>query len=212
MSRIAVITGDLINSTKVRDAHGFRARLEELMELLERNYQARTMLYRGDGFQAVLDAERFNALEVAVIIRTGLIAQSPDKNNRWDARVALAFDTGDGDGKLSFEDQNSSAFVNSGRLLDEMDKDHFSIYGSNENTRLALGVATGFVDDIVNQLTPTEAEVLHYFFLDRKSHSDIARQLGKKRPTITLALHRARYTLIDRFVQDMNKFLVQGDD
>jgi len=212
MSRIAVITGDLINSTKVRNAQGFRERLRELMTLAERKYQAKPTLYRGDGFQAALDADRFNALEVAVVIRTGLIAQSPDRNNRWDARVALTFSTGTGDQDLSFEDQNSPAFVNSGRALDGMEKDHFCIYGSNENTRLALGVATGFADDIINQLTSAEAEVLHYYFLDRKSHSDIARKLGKKRPTITLALQRARYTLVDRFVQDMNKFLGQCDD
>ena len=212
MPRVAVITGDLINSTKVHDAHGFRERLEVLMELLERKYEAKTPLYRGDGFQAALHANQFNALEAALVIRTGLIAQSPDKSNRWDARVALAFSTKDGDEALSFEDQNSPAFVSSGRVLDGMEKDHFCIYCSNENTQLAVGVATAFVDDIVNQLTPTEAEVLHHFFLDRKSHSDIARQLGKKRPTITLALQRAKYTLLDRFVKDMNKFLGQCDD
>jgi len=212
MPRIAVITGDLINSTKVRDAAGFHARLKLMMGLLDEKYQANTTIYRGDGFQVALDADRFNALEVAIIIRTGLIAQSPDKNNRWDARVAIAVDHGDGEEDLSFVDQNRLAFVNSGRTLDAMEKDHFCIHGGNESARLALSVATGFADDIFNQLTSTEAEVLYHYFLERKSHSDIARLLGKKRPTITLALQRAKYTLIDRFAQNMNKFLNQCND
>lgn len=220
MSRIAVITGDLINSTKVRDARGFRRRLEVLLELAGQRYHATTALYRGDGFQVALDAEQFNALEVAVILRTGLIAHSPDRKNRWDARVAIAFARGEEQEKveekkqaiLSIKDQNSPAFVNSGRSLDAMDKDHLCIHGRSASARLALGVASGFADDIINQLTATEAEVLHYYFLDRKSHSDIARQLGKKRPTVTLALQRAKYTLINGFTRDMNKFLEQCDE
>ena len=205
MARIAVITGDLINSTKVSNPKAFREKLSKLMDLMSHRFDATTNLYRGDGFQVALDATRFNALEAAVIIRTGLIANSPDKNNKWDARIALAFDIG----VLSTSDQNSKAFVNSGHTLDAMKKDHFCVHAEDEVSKLALGVATSFADNIINNLTPTEAEVLHYYFLYRENHADIARRLGKKRPTITIALQRGRYLLIDRYVRDMDEFLKQ---
>lgn len=212
MSRIAVLTGDLIKSTKVRDPQGFREQLKNMMKLAAREYKANTSVYRGDGFQVVLNADRYNALELAVVLRTGLIAQSPDKKNRWDARIAIAFGNKGSAGNITLEDQNSEAFINSGRTLDDMKKEHFLIYANSETARLAAGVATGFADDVINHLTATEAEVLNLYLLHRKSHSDMARQLGKKQPTITLALQRARYTLMDRYVQDMDKFLARCDD
>ncbi len=204
MSRIAVITGDLIGSTEVSDAAGFRGRLVDLLNLTQERSSAKTTQYRGDGFQIAID-DRVNAFEVALILRAGLIAHSPDRANRWDARMAIAF----GEGRVSDGDQNSQAYVNSGRALDGMDKDHLLAYSETDVLRLAMRSATGFADDIINEITPTEAEVLFYYFLNRESHQSIADRLGKKRPTITAALQRAKYTLLDRYVLDMDKLVKQ---
>ena len=204
MPHIAVITGDLIGSTEVSDPAAFRGRLADLLQLTRERSAALATQYRGDGFQIALSGD-VNAFEAALILRTGLIAQSPDRGNRWDARVAIAF----GEGRVSDTDQNSQAYVNSGRALDSMEKDHLLAYAETEVLRLAMRSATGFADDIMNELTPTEAEVLFYYFLDRGSHKSIADKLGKTRPTITAALQRAKYTLLDRYVLDMDKLVNQ---
>ncbi len=202
MPHIAVITGDLIGSTEASDPAAFRGRLAELLQLTRERSAAQTTQYRGDGFQIAMNSD-FNAFEAALILRTGLIAQSPGRANRWDARVAIAF----GEGRVSDTDQNSQAYVNSGRALDGMEKDHLLTYAESDVLGLAMRAATGFADDIINEMTPTEAEVLFYYFLNRESHSSIAERLGKKRPTITAALQRAKYTLLDRYVLDMDKLV-----
>ena len=204
MPRIAVITGDLIGSTEVADAVGFRARLAELLQLIRERSAALTTLYRGDGFQIAIN-DKANAFETALILRVGLIARSPDHENRWDARVAIAF----GEGRVSATDQNSEAYVYSGRALDSMGKDHLLAYAEADMLQLAMGPATSFADDIINELTPTEAEALFYYFSNRESHQNIADRLGKKRPTVTAALQRAKYTLLDRYVLDMDKLVKQ---
>lgn len=203
MARIAVITGDLINSTRVANPDAFRNQLRELVQLINRRYQAKSNLYRGDGFQVALDGEHFNAIEVALVLRTGLIAQSPDSENRWDARIAIAFDDDD----LSATEENGPAYIQSGRSLDAMKKASLLVVGDDEVSSLALNVATAFADDVVSHLTAVEAEVLYYYFLYRESHQKIAERLGKKRPTVTVALQRARYRLLEQYTRDMQKFI-----
>lgn len=202
MSLIAVTTGDLISSTKVAEPDAFRQCLGDILNLLAGKYHAQSHIFRGDGFQMITGSE-VNPLRLAVLLRTGLIARSMDREDRWDARIAIAY----GPGQADRADQNSQVHVNSGRLLDSMDKDHLRLHAENDNMILATAAATAFADDIINHLTPTEAEVLFHHLLDQNSHQQIADRLGKQRPTITLALQRARYRLLDGYIRDMDRLL-----
>lgn len=200
MAQISVLTGDLVNSTGVQDPVAFRGRLQALLAEIEDKYAAQAALYRGDGFQIAM-LQSANPFEVALLLRSGLIGSSPHKQQRWDARVAIAF----GEGELSDSSQNSIAYVQSGRTLDEMSDQRLRVQGSTELADLAFHVASSLLDDLCQQWTPTEAEVLYYHLRNRANHAVIARQLGKKRPTITQALRRARYTLVDTYIKDMNR-------
>jgi len=204
MTRISVITGDLIDSTRVADTAAFRAQLDTVLAAMSKNYSATVATYRGDGFQLALD-ENVNPFQVALLLRTGLIAHSPDNANRWDARVAIGLGAVDQPDK----NQNSPAFVESGRALDAMRKDHLRAVTDNdkEAVRLALDVCCRFADDILNNLTAVEAEMLYYYLLDRGSHQSIADKLGKQRPTVTIALQRAKYKLLGQFADDMNRIV-----
>lgn len=202
MPHIAVITGDLIGSTQVADPAAFRDCLRKLLDLVADKFHAQTNLFRGDGFQVATDMQG-NAFRLAMVLRTSLISQSPANSSRWDARVAIAFGAGD----LSGANQNSDAYVNSGRTLDKLEKDNLSIHAEGEPMQLSTAAATQFADDILNHLTPVEAQVLYYHLLEGGSHQSIADTLGKKRPTITLALQRARYQLLDRYINDMDKLI-----
>lgn len=210
MTRIAVITGDLINSTRVADSKAFKRQLDTLLARLQERFDAEVATYRGDGFQVALDA-RHNALQLALLLRTGLIAASPDSENRWDARIAIAWGEADKEEMVKADldpaSQIGPVYIQSGRALDALGKQHLQAVTSGELPSLALDLSCRFADDILNHLTAVEAEVLYYYLQDRGSHQSIADRLGKQRPTVTVALQRARYKLLARFVDDMDKLL-----
>lgn len=200
MSDIAVLTGDLINSTSVVHGEEFRALLKSILASMEERYDAKTSTYRGDGFQIVLN-QPDRAFEATIYLRAGLIAGSPDRAERWDARVAIALGE---NGGLNAE-QNSEVFIQSGRALDAMKKEHMQVVGQPESFQIAAGIATAFVDDVIDNWTAVEAGTLFEYLQGRDSHQAIAERLGKTRATITLSLQRARYTLVDRYITDMTR-------
>jgi hypothetical protein len=202
MPLLAVLTGDLVDSTRVAEPAAFRQRLSELVGVIAETFQAQTQLYRGDGFQVAIGPE-VNAFRMAVLLRAGLICAGPDGRERWDARIAIAF----GQGDFPPASQSSEAHVKSGRALDDLKKGRLWVHADDEVLRLATGTATAFADDILKQLTTAEAQALYYHVLEGGSHQDIATRLGKKRPTVTQALRRARYQLLDRYIEDMNRLV-----
>lgn len=201
MTTIGVLTGDLINSTGVADPGGFAARLKQLLADSEGRWQARAVTFRGDGFQAALDRPA-EALSCALYIRAGLIAASPGRAERWDARIAVAIA-----GAKGRKGGEGDAYIESGRGLDGMDKEHLHLYAEPELFRLATGVATALVDDIIDHWTPSEAQVYFEHLKNPGGHQGIASRLGKSRPTVTKALLRARYNLLDRYRRDTEKLL-----
>lgn len=201
MKMIAVLTGDLVNSTGVSDPAGFQRRLHELLRFLQEKYSAETSAYRGDGFQVAM-GEPTRAMEAAITLKAGLIAASPKAAERWDARIAVAIGAG------SIRDDTSGlVYIESGHALDAMNKQRLVIHGEPETFLVSASLATAFVDDIIDSWTATEAETLFEYLRARESHKLIAQRLGKKRPTVTLSLQRARYTLIDRYIRDLNRLM-----
>ena len=202
MPLLAVLTGDLVDSSRVSEPAAYRQRLSELVGVIAERFQAQAQLYRGDGFQLAIGPE-VNAFRMAVLLRAGVICAGPDGRERWDARIAIAF----GHGDFPPESQSSEAHVKSGRALDDLKKGRLWVHADDEVLRLATGTATAFADDILKQLTTAEAQALYYHVLEGGSHQDIADRLGKKRPTVTQALQRARYQLLDRYIGDMDRLV-----
>lgn len=205
MADIAVLTGDLINSTRVQQPEAFSARLKTLLKGVEAHYRAQTVTFRGDGFQISL-ARPGEAFEVALRVRAGLIGASPSRSERWDARISIALGSAKGP-----EGGFGSAYTESGRGLDRMERDTLRFYSERDHLSLALDLATAFVDDILCQWTPSEAEVyFEHLCRPEGGHSAIAQRLNKSRPTVTQALLRARYNLLDRYLRDSRQ-LMDGD-
>ncbi|WP_347331878.1 hypothetical protein [Marinimicrobium locisalis] len=205
MADIAVLTGDLINSTRVHQPEAFSARLKTLLKGLEVHYGAETVTFRGDGFQISL-VRPGEAFEVALRVRAGLIGASPSRSERWDARISVALGSAKGP-----EGGFGSAYTESGRGLDRMERETLRFHSERGHLSLALDLATAFADDIVCQWTPSEAEVyFEHLCRPEGGHSAIARRLDKSRPTVTQALLRARYNLLDRYLRDSRR-LMDGD-
>ncbi|MEQ8956050.1 MAG: sigma factor-like helix-turn-helix DNA-binding protein, partial [Gammaproteobacteria bacterium] len=72
---------------------------------------------------------------------------------------------------------------------------------------LGLESATAFADDILDHLTPVEAEVLYYYFLEHENHQQIAERLAKQRPTVTVALQRAKYSQLELYIRNMDQLI-----
>lgn len=202
MPLIAVITGDLVNSTGVANPGAFRHRLETLLALMEESYGANTSIYRGDGFQLTL-ASAADVYQVALQIRAGLIAGSASASDRWDARIAIAL----GVSKEAKASQNSSVHVNSGRCLDSLGKARLGIVvGKNMiGFQTAADLTALFIDDIANSWTAREAEILLDYISHKDAQQKIANRFGVSRPTVTLTLQRAKANLVDAYIRDMTR-------
>lgn len=198
MTTIAVLTGDLIQSTLVHSPKRFVKRLHNLLQEVEQRefYGASTETFRGDGFQLVLQHPE-TAPACAIFLRAGLIASSPNKTERWDARIAIGLGAA-----AQPSETFSDAHIRSGRGLDQMGRAHLELLGESELFRLGVDVATAFVDDTINAWTISEAEAYFEHLVTPDSHQAIAERLNKSRPTVSKALRRAKATLLDQYLQD----------
>lgn len=203
MALIAVLTGDLVDSTRVADPSGFVQRLQALLTQAEQRYGGKAVTFRGDGFQLALPEPR-HAAECALFLRAGLIGASPSRTQRWDARIAVAVAADEAE-----PGSYGAAYVQSGRDLDELSRERLSFYADAPLFRLAAGLATALVDDLVGRWSASEAETywVHLHYPD--THKDVAQQLGKSRATVTKTLLRGRYNLLDRYIADINELMEQ---
>ena len=124
----AVITGDVINSSRIEGDYT-KVLLAISKDILK--YQDPRFifeLYRGDSFQALI-SEPEKALLMSFIIRSGLRRNTSSKKleSIWDARISIGF------GKIKNQSIDSTskigsldgeAFVLSGRTLDAMKKEN----------------------------------------------------------------------------------------
>lgn len=201
MTNIAVLTGDLINSTRVNSPNAFMQRLQLLLNKQASTYQGKASTFRGDGFQITIE-DPHRALECAIYLRAGLIAASPAKNDRWDARISIGIARA-----KNSNDPFGDAYIQSGRGLDNMSKTSLYVYGEPEIFQLSMALASGFVDDIISHWTPSEAEAYFVYLTQPGGHQAVANKLGKSRTTVTKTLLRAKYTLIDKYLQDATKLM-----
>ncbi|WP_339650297.1 hypothetical protein [Halopseudomonas pelagia] len=193
MNISAVITGDLIDSQSVQDTHAYIAQLQAQLQELAGIYEFKAEQYRGDGFQITLNAPE-RAFECAVVLRAGLIANSPE-GERFDARIAI------GIGAAPSVNHYGEAFVLSGRGLDAMKKTTLGIFSHAQQLLDRTELPTEFVANIIEGWTRVEAETYFLHATQQSSQKDLAKTLGKSRVTVHKALQRANAELIDRYIE-----------
>ncbi len=196
MTKIAVLTGDLINSTGVSSPKRFRTRLDALLKDAETRYSGKAVTFRGDGFQVSLPNPT-DGIECALYLRAGLISASPSRHDRWDARISVAIAEAS-----TNDDAYGDAYIESGRRLDEMTRQNLQVYAEPPAFQISAALATTFVDDIISNWTPSEAEAYFTHLKFPDGHEAVAKHLKKSRPTVTKSLIRAKYTLLNRYLQD----------
>ena len=165
----AVVTGDIINSTKYTP--------EELNIILntlnnefsytnsEKNFKSEFKIYRGDSFQGVI-LDHVIALNIVMAIKT-VVNKIPIKNKKINGLPDLRMAIGIGSINLkrnSILESNGEAFQFSGRTLDEMKGDYprLQIKTANADLDDEINVHFSLLDSVMSKWSTASAEVAYF--------------------------------------------------
>lgn len=186
---IAVITGDIINSQQTET----ELWITQLKNLLEKWGSAPETweIYRGDEFQLKcrIDDVFWRFLAIKSLIKS---------NENLDVRIAI----GIGDENFSSEkitESNGSAYVNSGRLLNDLKSDGHtvSIKTSNSSVDRDLNILLKWSSKDFDSWTMATSEIIHEMIMNKDTtQEDLAKKFSISQSSISQRLKRANYDLI----------------
>jgi hypothetical protein len=204
-SRIAVLTGDLVNSTGLGPENVERAfdALEACAEMQAGWMNGQSLHFtrhRGDGWQVAL-AEPKYALRSALHFKASLRSLGDE----FDSYIGIA--EGDVSKPISenLNGANFPVFVTSGHALDQAQKSkHRLIY---DNSHPAHSV-TVLLDRICKEWTPTQAQAVRERLHPHKKPtlSEVAVRLGKSRQAVSKSLYAAWYFELQLTVENIENF------
>lgn len=203
----AVITADIVNSTKIEEAHRYLLvdELDNIIQDLKRLSSLRCEMYRGDSFQVLVDDVKY-CLEIAVLIRLGLKKSNLLKNGKLDARMAI------GVGDVSYEHEqvilsDGEAFRLSGRTFDKLNKRRLLIATNINDVDEPLNVMLAFIDELLEGLSYTQSIYLYDSLLYNMSQMELANVYHTSQPNIAKHLKSAKETLFRLFFDFAEKTL-----
>ncbi|MFO8044405.1 MAG: hypothetical protein R6U30_00850 [Halomonas sp.] len=190
--RIAVLTGDVIDSRKVDDRPGLYRLLDDNLAELASLHGGRAERFRGDGFQLALPRAA-PAMEAAVTLRAALIEHS-EPDQRWDARIAVAV----GPAERGSAETDGATFVASGRALDALADTsvHLSLTRLDAPVDPGLVLLVRYIDDLLDSWSAYSAEVVGLSLRHDASQQALAERLGIRQPSVHKRLRAARWTLL----------------
>ncbi|WP_416140372.1 hypothetical protein ACM26W_08370 [Halomonas sp. HK25] len=194
--RIAVLTGDVIDSRKVSDRQRLYRVLDDTLAALAKCQGGRFERFRGDGFQLALPHAR-HAMTAAIALRAALIEHS-DPEQRWDARIAVAVGPAEWHADLRVAESDDEPFVMSGRHLDALSEgaSHLALTLLDEPDDGSLALLLRYLDDLVASWSHYSAEVVHLSLERELSQQAMAERLGIRQPSIHKRLRAARWPLL----------------
>ncbi len=203
----AVITADIVNSTKIEEAHRYLLvdELDNIIQDLKRLSSLRCEMYRGDSFQVLVDDVKY-CLEIAVLIRLGLKKSNLLKNGKLDARMAI------GVGDVSYEHEqvilsDGEAFRLSGRTFDKLNKRRLLIATNINDVDEPLNVMLAFINEFLEGLSYTQSIYLYDSLLYNMSQMELANVYHTSQPNIAKHLKSAKENLFRLFFDFAEKTL-----
>ena len=197
----AVITADIVNSTKLSKAE-YKRLMKSLEEILQ-SYQHE--FFRGDSFQVFVKSPD-QALRVLLQART--VAMKLSESSPSDIRASI----GIGQVKLpvkSFQTASGDVFILSGRSFDKMVKDERLIIVSDEKNKavnLGLKLISQFIDYLFQRLTFKQAAVVYELLMDH-SQIDTAKKLKKSQATIHKHIQAAGWPQTEKLLTDYKELI-----
>ena len=203
----AVITADIVNSTKIEETSRYLL-IEEVYKIIQEMQilsPIKCEMYRGDSFQVVVDDVK-RCLEVAILIRLGLKKSNLLEHGKLDARMAI------GVGDISYEHEqvilsDGEAFRLSGRTFEKLNKKRLLISTNIDNVDESLNVMLAFIDELLKGLSYTQSIYLYDSLLYNKSQMELANVYHTSQPNIAKHLKSAKENLFRLFFDFAEKTL-----
>ena len=186
---IAVITGDIINSTEKESINW----LNELKSILNQygHSPERWEIYRGDSFQLKIEVEK--AIFVCFRIKA-TIKQIKNK----DVRMAIGIGEEDYFSK-KISESNGTAYQNSGSCFESLKKNNLAIKSDKVNWDEPLNIMLELMLFIANKWSTTQAQVIKAFIENpKKNQIQIADLLKKSQSTVSESLDRSGYDSLQK--------------
>jgi GGDEF domain-containing protein len=219
MGVIAVITGDLVNSSQYS-----AEMMEDILLILKEEFKGISKqfsekiyfsLHRGDSFQAVVE-EPDKALSIALFIKAAVrryadVAEA-SKSSLSSADIRISIGIGEATfQKDALSESNGEAFQFSGRALDAMKSEGLKMSLTTPNTEVnkEFKVHLKFLDAITNRWSLASAEVV-YYLLNHHKEQEIANMLNRSQAAINQRKKVAGWEeiklLLERYEQIAKKY------
>jgi hypothetical protein len=202
---VAVITADIVNSTRLKKAEE-KILINELSAILK-SYKFE--FYRGDSFQAYIPDPK-EALKVVLQARAAAKRLSSGFSSPF-ADIRASIGIGDITAPLrDLKTAKGEAFLLSGRTFDEMSKSgkRLKIQSANDTINLGLKIIANYADSLFSQLTSKQAAVVFELLTDH-NQVETARRLKKSQPTINKHAQSARWMEINNLIEDYQLYINQ---
>jgi|AACY02.10.fsa_nt_gi hypothetical protein len=188
---IAIITGDIINSRKVKSEIWLPQLKDYFTKTIKNKHNWE--IYRGDSFQLEIELKR--ALEIVLIIKALI-----KSNSKIDVRMSI------GIGNKSFEgskitESNGTAFINSGESFEKLKNDTLIIKTPFEEFDEYFNPILKLVSFITDNWKPATANTIFYSLNHQNLlQKEIAEILNKDSTTISKALKRGAYDELNQII------------
>jgi len=205
MAMQAVVTGDIVNSTKLTTVNEKRI-LKQLKIIL---LPYKNEFYRGDSFQAYIK-DAGQALRIALLCRTAAMAIPADENDiRSDIRISIGIGTARTPVN-TLAAAKGDAFVLSGRAFDEITKTgkRLAIITNDSIANTAFEVIADYINSVFSNITDKQATVI-FELLSGRTQKKVADKLDKSRSTISQHVTSSRFYEIERLLQQYENIVKQ---
>lgn len=193
---IAVISGDIVNSTKLTSDQ-FEQLLKRIKDIqkwiTEGNSSNAHSIERGDEFQSVVhDIE--NALRYTVIYRIGIKALG----KQFDSRISFAI-ASNADLRESVSESMGAAFILSGRGLKALKSDRLCFNSGHSELTEQFELLFKYLDRQLTELTSRQCEVMLPMFRTNETLSinDLADKLSIATATVSKSLKASGWPLVN---------------
>jgi len=193
---IAVITGDIIASRKLKDQSVWLNPLKELFNEWGETPKDWEVL-AGDYFKVEV-AEPENALLYALKIKAMIrsVSARQPSNTKSEIDVRMVIGIGNKDYAADrISESNGSAFVNSGEKFEKLkkEKNTLSVNSGNSDFDDSMNLYLKFAQRVMDNWSVSSAELMTATLNNpNKNQSEIGQLLGIKQPSVSGRNHRAQ--------------------
>lgn len=210
MRTTAIITGDIVDSTKLNLAERdiMINALQAIPEILSPFERISMEIFRGDSFQVKIPNSEI-AAKAAIAIRAWLRSQVELCGKEpLDARLAIGIGGTDYESD-TLSTSDGEAFRLSGRLLDKMQKVRLAVATPWTSVNEELRLSTAFVDDIISSWTQNQSKIMLLRLQTSKSHLELSQILEISRQMVDKSLKSSKEDLVEAYIDRFEKLIIE---